>query len=169
LEQCERGLAGAYRQVHAAGRANGIASRLAREHDEHACLLRARIVALGGEPAPDADESWLDYSNRAALTVAEERSFACYRDQLITLDPASARIVRSCVLPHPYRAGAELSTAATGRSARPWRPFTPPLDGDLGDNDANRGGKDKAWRTIRSATEPLLPRCSRPSCSRSPY
>jgi hypothetical protein len=106
LEQCERALANAYR-FHAPlpELPEDELLAIARQHLEHAAILRGRIVALGGEPGSAADYSWVTGRDLHGLIVAERRALATYHDHLTDLDPASARMVEEHIL-HDHVASA---------------------------------------------------------------
>jgi hypothetical protein len=93
FEMGERALAEVYR------RQGGESRWLARLHDEHAALLRARLSALDAAPRAGIDDQWLRGEGDEALRVAEYVSLATYHDHLTNLDPESARIVREVILP----------------------------------------------------------------------
>lgn len=99
LEACERALAESYRRQPLVP---GISSRdlmaIAAQHIEHAAILRGRLVALGGVPIELPDDAWLEGTDGAALIAAERSALATYHDHLTDLDPATARVVRACIL-----------------------------------------------------------------------
>src|SRR3954451_21524535 len=79
FEMCERGLAEAFRRVarRRSGEESARLQTLAAEGDGLAALLRARLAAMGVEPLPESDESWLVGDS---LADAEHLAMATYHD-----------------------------------------------------------------------------------------
>jgi hypothetical protein len=107
LEMCERALADAFRRQarHRRGREAEMLHAFASEGDRLAELLRERLAALGGEPDPAVDESWLVDES---LADAEQLAVATYHDHLGDHDPETAALIWQKILPHHRAARAWL-------------------------------------------------------------
>jgi hypothetical protein len=120
LEQCERGLAEAYRALPQGVVSRADSRRLASLHERHAALLADGLRSDGANPARDSYDHWITEATVSGMRFAEESSFTTYRDQLSTLAPAAANMIRTQIMPDHYRAAEHLAEVAA-RRGRTWR------------------------------------------------
>lgn len=128
LEQCERGLADAYRALPPRVLSTKDATRLALLHERHAALLADCIRRLGRRPSATAYDSWIGGRSLDAMQAAERLSFTAYRDHLTTFAPATARMIQERILQDHYSAMEMLAhrAAKRGTAAPDWLIHAPP-------------------------------------------
>jgi len=120
FEQCERGLVAAYRALPPGLLSLRDSNRLAALHENHATLLADCLDRDGGRSAADPHDLWITEPTVSGMRVAEQTSFTTYRDHLATLAPATARMIRTQIMPDHYRAAEHLAEVAA-RRGRSWR------------------------------------------------
>lgn len=120
LEQCERGLVAAYESLPHGLLSARDSHRLAALHEGHATLLAECVEHDGGRPPAGPYDLWITEPTISGMRFSEQTSFTTYRDHLGTLAPATARVIRTRIMPDHYEAAEHLAEVAA-RHGRKWR------------------------------------------------
>jgi len=147
LERAERGLAAAYRALPPGLLSLRDSHRLAALHENHAALLADCVERHGGASAVRSHDLWITEPTISGMRIAEHTAFTTYRDQLATLAPSAARMIRMQIMPDHYQAAEHLAEVAARRGRR-WRhPMHTPPSVDRGAPPARARARVGGQRT----------------------
>jgi hypothetical protein len=118
FEQCELGLVKGYRAIPADRLPRGEAARLAVLHASHATLIRDLLRRDGDQRDSHPYELWAGDPTPETMQAAELSLFTTYRDHLTTVGRTAMHMIRTRIMPDPYRAVEQLAKVTARRRGR---------------------------------------------------